>query len=114
MVKRIGTDWGLNVRMVLTLFLLAVVYLAFMGALLAFQVPWGLILIVAGVLLVVQYYFSDQLILMSLGPREGTEQEAPPMHDMVGRLAAMTGLPKPKVAIIDSPVPNAMATGRNP
>jgi heat shock protein HtpX len=114
MVKRIGTDWGLNVRMVLTLFLLACIYLVFMGALWRFGAPLGLIVVVAAVLLLAQYYFSDKLILLSLGAREVSEQEAPQLHDMVGRLAAMTGIPKPKVALIDSPVPNALATGRNP
>ena len=114
MVKRIGTDWGLNVRMVLTLFLLACVYLAFMGALYYFGVNAGFIVVIALVLAVAQYYWSDRLILLSLGAQEVSEQQAPELHDMVGRLAAMTGLPKPKVALIDSPVPNAMATGRDP
>ncbi len=114
MVKRIGTDWGLNVRMILTLFLLACVYLAFMGALYYFGVSAGFIVVIAAILLIAQYYFSDKLILLSLGAREVGEQEAPQLHDMVGRLAAMTGIPKPKVAIIDSRVPNALATGRNP
>ncbi|HVC99812.1 MAG TPA: zinc metalloprotease HtpX [Candidatus Dormibacteraeota bacterium] len=114
MVKRIGTDWGLNVRMVITLFLLACVYLLFMGALYYFGVNFGLIVVVALALAVAQYYWSDKLILLSLGAQEVTEQQAPQLHDMVSRLAAMTGLPKPKVALIDSPVPNAMATGRNP
>jgi heat shock protein HtpX len=114
MVRRIGTDWGLNVRMVLTLFLLACVYLAFMGALYYFGVNAGLIIVIALGLALAQYYWSDKLILLSLGAQEVTEQQAPQLHDMVGRLAAMTGIPKPRVAIIDSPVPNAMATGRNP
>ncbi|HEY8762153.1 MAG TPA: zinc metalloprotease HtpX [Candidatus Dormibacteraeota bacterium] len=114
MVKRIGTDWGLNVRMILTMFLLACVYLAFMGALWYFGVPAGFIVVIAGIMLFAQYYFSDKLILLSLGAREVSEREAPQLHDMVGRLAALTGLPKPKVAIIESNVPNALATGRDP
>jgi len=114
MVRRIGTDWGLNVRMALTLFLLACVYLSFMGALYYFGVNAGLIIVIALGLALAQYYWSDRLILLSLGAQEVSEQQAPQLHDMVGRLAAMTGIPKPKVAIIDSPVPNAMATGRNP
>jgi heat shock protein HtpX len=113
-VKRIGTDWGLNVRMGLTLFLLACVYLAFIAALGRFGVSLYLIIPIAAVLLIAQYYFSDRLIMLSLGAREVSEQEAPQLHDMVGRLAAMTGIPKPKVAIIESSVPNALATGRNP
>jgi len=114
MVRRIGTDWGLNVRMVVTLFLLACVYLAFMGALYYFGVNFGAIVVIALVLALAQYYWSDKLILLSLGAQEVSEQQAPELHDMIGRLAAMTGLPKPKVALIDSPVPNAMATGRDP
>jgi heat shock protein HtpX len=114
MQHRLGPDPGLIVRMALTMFLLALVYLVFIGALLAFHVPLLLIVIVAAVLLGAQYFFSDKLILLSLGAQEVTEQQAPELHDMVGRLAAMTGIPKPKVAMIDSPVPNAMATGRNP
>lgn len=114
MVKRIGTDWGLNVRMVLTLFLLACVYLAFMGALYYFGVNFGFIVVVALVLALAQYYWSDKLILLSLGAQEVSEQQAPQLHDMIGRLSAMTGLPKPKVAIIESSVPNALATGRDP
>jgi heat shock protein HtpX len=114
MVRRIGTDWGLNVRMVLTMFLLACLYLAFIGAMAAFHVNFILIAVIAGILLLGQYYFSDQLILLSLGAQEVSEQEAPQLHDMVGRLAALTNIPKPRVAIIDSPVPNALATGRNP
>jgi heat shock protein HtpX len=114
MVRRIGTDWGLKVRMVVTLFLLACVYLAFMGALYYFGVNFGAIVVIALVLALAQYYWSDKLILLSLGAQEVSEQQAPELHDMIGRLAAMTGLPKPKVALIDSPVPNAMATGRDP
>jgi heat shock protein HtpX len=114
MVKRIGTDWGLNVRMALTMFLLACIYLVFMGVLWRAGVSFGFIIVVAAVLLIAQYYFSDKLILLSLGAREVSEQEAPQLHDMVGRLAALTGMPKPKVAIIDSSVPNALATGRDP
>ncbi|GAC1653916.1 MAG: zinc metalloprotease HtpX [Candidatus Dormibacteraceae bacterium] len=115
MVKRIGNDWGLNVRMVLTMFLLGLLYLAFIAALLTFtRINFGFIIVIAGIMLVAQYYFSDRLILLSLGAVEVSEAEAPQLHDMIGRLAALTGLPKPKVAIIDTPVPNAMATGRNP
>jgi heat shock protein HtpX len=98
--------------MVLTMFLLACLYLVF-GAFLFRWIGWPTIIIL-GLLALAQYYWSDKLILLSLGAVEVDEQQAPQLHDMVGRLAAMTGIPKPKVAIIDTPVPNAMATGRNP
>ena len=114
MQRRLGTDVGLTARMFLTMFLLAAVYLLFMGVLWALHVPLLLLIPVAILLLGAQYYFSDKLILLSLGAREVSEPEAPQLHEIVNRLAQMTGIPKPKVAIIDSPVPNALATGRDP
>ncbi len=114
MQRRLGTDVGLNLRMFLTMFLLALLYLAFIGILSRLGFPLVFIILVAAVLLVAQYYFSDKLILLSLGAQEVSEAQAPELHDIVNRLAQMTGIPKPKVAIIDSPVPNALATGRNP
>lgn len=113
MQRRLGPDIGLNLRMFLTLFLLAIVYLIF-GFVISRWIGFGFALVIVGVLALVQYYFSDQLILASIGAREVSEAEAPQLHDMVGRLAAMTGIPKPRVAVIDTPVPNALATGRNP
>jgi len=113
-VRRLPPDGGLTARMFLTMFLLALVYLAFIAALLWFGVNAILIALIAGLLLLAQYYFSDKLILASLGAREVSEQEAPQLHDIVGRLAQTTGIPKPKVGLIESDVPNALATGRNP
>jgi heat shock protein HtpX len=114
MQRRIGNDFGLTTRMFLTMFLLAVVYLIFMGVL--WRLGLGLIVIipVALILLALQYYYSDKLILLSIGAREVSEQEAPQLHQIVTRLAQTTGIPKPKVAIVDTPVPNALATGRDP
>jgi heat shock protein HtpX len=114
MQRKLGVDVGLTTRMFLTMFLLAVVYLLFIGALYYWGISLGLIIPVALILLALQYYYSDKLILMSLGAREVSEQEAPQLHQIVGRLAQMTGIPKPRVAIVDTPVPNALATGRNP
>jgi len=114
MQRRLGTDLGLTARMFLTLFLLALVYLLFIAVLWRLGISLAFLILVAVVLLGAQYYFSDKLILLSLGAREVSEQEAPQLHEIVNRLAQMTGIPKPKVAIIDSPVPNALATGRDP
>ncbi len=114
MQRRLGTDVGLTARMFLTLFLLALVYLLFVAVLWRLGISLAFLILVAVVLLGAQYYFSDKLILLSLGAREVSEQEAPQLHEIVNRLAQMTGIPKPKVAIIDSPVPNALATGRDP
>ena len=114
-VRKIGTDTGLTLRMFLTMFLLALVYLAFIGLLWwTRMVGVGFIIVIALVLLAVQYYFSDRLILYSVGAREASEAEAPALHDIVGRLAQLSGIPKPKIALIQTPTPNALATGRDP
>ena len=59
------------------------------------------------------YWFSDRIALKMAGAREVSAQEAPELHEMVGRLAAASGLPKPRVAVVASDAPNAFATGRN-
>jgi heat shock protein HtpX len=98
----------------LTLFLLAVVYLCLVGVLLLFHIALATIVVLVVVLLVAQYYFSDRLVLSALKAQLVTPQQYPQLYDIVGRLAQLTGMPMPKVAVIPSPVPNALATGRNP
>src|SRR5579884_4226214 len=114
MRRRVGADLGLRARMLLTMLLLAVLYAAFVWVLLWLRVDLLLVLGLVAILIVVQYAFSDQLVMASIGAREVSEAEAPRLHDIVTRLAQTTDLPKPRVAIVDSPVPNALATGRNP
>jgi heat shock protein HtpX len=114
MQRKLGADRGLTFRMILTLFLLAVVYAIFVGVLLVLRVELATILVVVVVLLVAQYYFSDRMVLTALKAQMVTPQQYPQLYDIVGRLAQMTGVPMPKVAVIQSRVPNALATGRNP
>src|SRR5438477_675422 len=110
-----GRDAGLTLRMLLTTGLLGLLYVIF--AVVLFQVlNVGLapmILIVVG-LAFFQYYTSDKLALAAAGAKVVSRQEAPALHDMVERLCAMADLPKPRVAIMDTPMPNAFATGRSP
>jgi heat shock protein HtpX len=110
-----GRDAGLTIRMILTSGLLGLLYVIF--AVVLFSVlNVGLapmILIVVG-LAFFQYYTSDKLALAAAGAKIVTREEAPALHDMVERLCAMADLPKPKIAIMDTPVPNAFATGRSP
>ncbi|MBP2250150.1 heat shock protein HtpX [Halarchaeum solikamskense] len=108
------TDWGLRARMVLTMVLLFVLYLVFAGALVTY-LGGGLLLMALfiGGFSIVQYFFSDRLTLWSMGAREVTEDEYPHLHGTVGRLAQGADLPKPDVAVVDSRVPNAFATGRS-
>jgi len=72
-----------------------------------------MLLIVVG-LAFFQYFTSDKLALRASGAKVVSREDAPALHDMVERLCAMADLPKPQVAIIDTPVPNAFATGRSP
>ncbi len=109
-----GPDAGLITRMVIVGFLLAAVYLFFMAVLFAARVPWFFILIFAGSGLLIQYFFSDKLALMSMGGHEVTPAQAPELHAIVDRLSQQMDLPKPRVAIADTDMPNAFATGRNP
>ena len=109
-------DFGLTLRMVFTGFLLLIVYLIFLSVLFVLFPELGFsgMLLVVGGFAFIQYFFSDKLVLWSTGARIVEEQEYPELHAMVAKLAATAGIPKPKVAVMQSPVPNAFATGRSP
>ncbi|MBI4300087.1 MAG: zinc metalloprotease HtpX [Chloroflexi bacterium] len=107
-------DSGLTARMTFTMFLLAAVYLAFVMVLWQAGVNYIFIAVFAGGMLLVQYFFSDKLVLASIGAHQVSPEQEPRLHGIVERLAAQFNLPKPKVAVIQSNVPNALATGRNP
>jgi heat shock protein HtpX len=110
-----GRDAGLTVRMLMTTGLLGLLYV-FFGFVLVQFLGIGLapmLLIIIG-LAFFQYYTSDKLALAASGAKIVSREEAPALHDMVERLCAMADLPKPKVALMDTPVPNAFATGRSP
>jgi heat shock protein HtpX len=100
--------------MAVTMFLIGLLYVVFVGALLVLlKGSWPLILIIAGILFVAQFWFSDRIAAFSMGAHEVTAEEAPELHGVVDRICALGNLPKPRVAIADSDVPNAFATGRN-
>ena len=108
------TDWGLRARMGFTMFLLFALYLVFAVVITTFfsgsaQLFLGLMVVFMGA----QFLFSDKLALYSMGAREVSEDEYPQLHATIGRLAQQADLPKPKVAVADSRVPNAFATGRS-
>jgi heat shock protein HtpX len=107
-------DWGLTARVWLTGFLLFILYLVFMTILLAFGAGYGLIVLLAVGMGLVQYFFSDKLVLWSTGARVLADEEYPELHRMVEKLCKEADLPLPKIAIMQSPVPNAFATGRSP
>jgi heat shock protein HtpX len=107
-----GRDTGLQLRMTLTLFLLGLVYAVLVGVVIASKAS-GLLFIVAG-LFALQLFASDKLALHAMGARVVSPQEAPQLHAMVERLCVQANLPKPKVAIANTPMPNAFAVGRSP
>ncbi len=100
--------------MYLTMVILALLYLAFLTVLALLNVRFEFLMIIAALLLIIQYYFSDKLVLMSVGARVVSEEEAPELHAIVRKLSAEAGIPMPKVAIVNTPIPNAFATGRGP
>ncbi len=108
------TDWGLRGRMALTMLLLGVLYVVFLGALTFYFENVLFALLFVGPMLAIQYFFSDKLALRSMGANKVDESEYPELHAMISRLSQQADLPKPEVAVADSKVPNAFATGRSP
>jgi heat shock protein HtpX len=110
-----GRDRGLTLRMLLTGGMLGLLYIAFAIVLInILSVGLAPMLLIVGGLAVFQYYTSDKLALLASGAKVVSREDAPALHDMVERLCALSDLPKPKIAIMDTPVPNAFATGRSP
>jgi heat shock protein HtpX len=108
-----GKDTGLQVRMLTTMFLLGLVYVAFMGVLFAYGAGAVTIVLFAGVMFAVQLFASDKLALRAMGAKEVSPAEAPELHAMVERLCLQADLPKPRIAVADTDMPNAFAMGRS-
>ena len=112
--KAYGRDAGLTMRMLLTSSLLGLLYVVFALVLFyVFNAGLVLMLVIVIGLSIFQYYTSDKLALRASGAKVVSPEEAPQLHAMIERLAAMAELQKPRVAIVDTEVPNAFATGRN-
>ena len=107
-----GRDTGLQVRMLTTMLLLGLVYIVFFGVLFA-SAGGAIALIGCGAFLAFQFFGSDKLALRSMGAQEVSPQEAPELHAMIERLCVQADIPKPKIAVVASPVPNAFALGRS-
>jgi len=113
--KPFGRDAGLSLRMLATGGALGLLYVLFAVALFSI-LDVGLIpmLVIVVGLALFQYYTSDKLALLASGAKVVERDQAPALHDMVERLCAMSDLPKPRIAVIPTDVPNAFATGRSP
>jgi len=107
-------DPGLAARMVFVMFLLGLLYVGVMALLLSAGLNFGLVLVIAAAGLFAQYWFSSRIALYAMNAREVSPAEAPELHGIVDRLCALADMEKPRVAIADSDVPNAFATGRSP
>src|SRR6266566_1317709 len=113
--KSFGRDRGLTLRILATSGLLGLLYLAFALVLInLLNVGLAAMLVIVLGLAAVQYWTSDRLALAAAGAKIVSPEEAPEVHAIVERLCAMAGLPKPRIAIVDTDVPNAFATGRSP
>jgi heat shock protein HtpX len=111
--EKFGRDTGLQARMVLTMFLLGLVYVVFVGVLFAAGAGAGLIVVVALVLLVLQLFGSDRIAMATMGVREVSPADEPELHGIIERLCVQANLPKPRVAVIESSMPNACALGKS-
>lgn len=113
---RFVPDRGLTSRMVLVMFLIGLLAVAFIAALVAFVPARSLpiVLVIAALILGAQFFFSDKIATFAMGAREVDPSQAPELHAMVDRLCAMANMPKPRVAVAETSVPNAFATGRSP
>ena len=107
-----GRDTGLQLRMTLTMFLLGLVYAVLIGVVIAAKLPF--LLFIVGGMFLLQLFASDKLALHAMGAREVTPQEAPQLHALIERLCVQANLPKPRVAVANTPMPNAFAIGRSP
>ncbi len=108
-----GKDTGLQARMLLTMFLLGLVYVVFVGALFAAGAAAGLIVAVAVVLLLVQLFGSDKIAMATMGVREVSPAQEPELHGIIERLCVQADLPKPRVCVMETSMPNAFAMGRS-
>jgi heat shock protein HtpX len=110
----IPADRGLTTRMLMTGFFLVLLYALLIGVLFIFLKSLILILVIAFGLLFCQYFFSDKIAMFAMHAKEVTPEQAPELHGVIDRLCALADMPKPRVAIAQTDVPNAFATGRSP
>ena len=105
-------DMGLTVRMVLSFGILALLYIVFLSILAYVGLDFISITVVASIMILLQWYFSDKIVLWSSGAKIVTRDQYPLLHDVIERIIARNSLPKPKIAVINTKMPNAFATGK--
>ncbi|MBA3488758.1 MAG: zinc metalloprotease HtpX [Longispora sp.] len=113
MRTRFRPDRQLTGRMVVTVFLLGLVYVVFVAVLISVLESWFPVVLIAGGFLAAQYWFSDRIALAAMHAKEVSPAEDPRLHGIIDRLCATADMPKPRIAVADTDLPNAFATGRN-
>jgi heat shock protein HtpX len=111
--SKFGRDNGLQARILFTMFLLGLLYVVFVGVLFAAGAAAGVIIVIAVVLLLVQLFASDKLAMATLGVKEVSPAQEPELHGIVERLCVQANLPKPRVCVMETSMPNAFAMGRS-
>lgn len=107
-------DAGLTVRMIISFAVLSVLYIVFLSVLAYVGVGAIAIAVIAGILILAQWYFSDKIVLWSTGAKIVSRDQFPELHDLVERIVARNNLSKPRIAVINMRMPNAFATGKTP
>lgn len=107
-------DTGLTIRMIVSFAVLTLLYLVFLSVLAYVGLGAIPIAAIAGIMILLQWYFSDKIVLWSSGAKIVTREQFPELHDLVERIVARNNLPKPRIAVINTKMPNAFATGKSP
>ena len=108
-----GRDTGLQARMVLTMFLLGLVYVVLIAVAIGSGGGIGIVILIAAAFFGVQLFASDKIALSAMGAKEVSVAQAPELHSIIERLCVQADLPKPRVAVIKARMPNACALGRS-
>ena len=114
MSTRLKRDVGLNARMILSFIILGILYVLFLSVLHYLGIGYIPLAIIASAMILAQWYFSDKIVLWTSGAKIVSKDEYPKLHEIIERLASENGIPKPKVAVVNTQVPNAFATGKSP
>src|SRR5215218_8573429 len=107
-------DTGLTARMIVSFAVLTILYIIFLSVLACVGVSAIAIAVIAGIMILAQWYFSDKIVLWSTGAKIVSREQFPELHDLIERIVARNNLSKPRVAVINTRIPNAFATGKTP
>ena len=107
-------DTGITVRIIFCLSILALLYIIFIAVLARMGLGFFPIMIISAVFILAQWFFSDKIVLWSSGAKIVTSDQYPSLHSIVERIVSRNNMPKPKIAVVPSRIPNAFATGKGP